>query len=113
MGGAAAAALMAGARRGARRRRAVQHRAPAAGRGAERIRRAEPASRPLHAPTWPAKSLRRASSRQPNAEIALAQLLDGTGLTYRRNGDTFLIVSASDPQSGSAAGDGADGTSRR
>jgi len=43
-------------------------------------------------------------------ELALAQLLTGTGLTYRREGDTFLIVSASDPQSGSAAGDGAEGT---
>ena len=46
----------------------------------------------------------------PDAESALMAMLDGTGLTYRRNGDTFLIVSASDPQSGSAAGDGADGT---
>ncbi|MGE5566367.1 MAG: TonB-dependent receptor plug domain-containing protein [Parcubacteria group bacterium] len=44
----------------------------------------------------------------PDAESALVAMLDGTGLTYRRNGDTFLIVSASDPQSGSAAGDGAD-----
>jgi outer membrane receptor protein involved in Fe transport len=42
------------------------------------------------------------------AEMALNTLLDGTGLTYRREGDTFLIESASDPQSGSAAGDGAD-----
>jgi len=41
-------------------------------------------------------------------EIALAALLQGTGLSYRRDGDTFLIVRASDPQSGSAAGDGAD-----
>jgi len=45
-----------------------------------------------------------------SAEIALNTLLEGTGLTYRREGDTFLIVSASDPQSGSAAGDGAEGT---
>jgi outer membrane receptor protein involved in Fe transport len=41
-------------------------------------------------------------------QVALAQLLEGTGLTWKRTGDTFLIVSASDPQSGSAAGDGAD-----
>jgi len=41
-------------------------------------------------------------------EKALLAMLDGTGLTFRRDGDTFLIVSASDPQSGSAAGDGAD-----
>ncbi|MGE5501280.1 MAG: secretin and TonB N-terminal domain-containing protein, partial [Ignavibacteriales bacterium] len=47
-------------------------------------------------------------SAEGNVELALAQLLDGTGLGYRRDGDTFLIVSASDPQSGSAAGDGAD-----
>ena len=42
------------------------------------------------------------------ANDALSQLLAGTGLTYRVSGKTFLIVSASDPQSGSAAGDGAD-----
>ncbi|MGE5566507.1 MAG: TonB-dependent receptor domain-containing protein [Parcubacteria group bacterium] len=42
-------------------------------------------------------------------QTALAMLLQGTGLTFRRQGDTYLIVSASDPQSGSAAGDGADG----
>ena len=41
-------------------------------------------------------------------EVALAQLLQGTGLTWRRSGEALLIVSASDPQSGSAAGDGAD-----
>jgi len=43
-------------------------------------------------------------------QLALAQLLQGTGLTYRREGDAFVIVQegASDPQSGSAAGDGAD-----
>jgi outer membrane receptor protein involved in Fe transport len=41
-------------------------------------------------------------------QLAMAQLLNGTGLTYRRDGNTYMIVSASDPQSGSAAGDGAD-----
>ncbi|HEX6858586.1 MAG TPA: TonB-dependent receptor [Caulobacteraceae bacterium] len=39
---------------------------------------------------------------------ALTALLDGTGLTYRRNGDTFLVVRADGPQSGSAAGGGAE-----
>ena len=29
---------------------------------------------------------------------ALGQLLQGTGLTWRRSGDTYLVVSASDPQ---------------
>jgi iron complex outermembrane receptor protein len=42
-------------------------------------------------------------------EMALAQLLQGTGLTYKRTGDTFAIVKvAQDPQSGSAAGGGAE-----
>src|SRR5690349_809773 len=36
-------------------------------------------------------------------ELALAQLLEGSGLTFRSNGDTFLIQRAADPQSGSAA----------
>jgi|GEM_PF-50389 len=41
-------------------------------------------------------------------EVALNQLLQGTGLTWKRAGDTFVITDAADPQSGSAAGDGAD-----
>jgi outer membrane receptor protein involved in Fe transport len=41
-------------------------------------------------------------------EMALAMMLDGTGLSYHREGQAFVIVSASDPQSGSAAGAGAD-----
>jgi len=43
---------------------------------------------------------------------ALSQLLSGTGLTYSRR-DNMVVIQAeggSDPQSGSAAGDGADGT---
>jgi outer membrane receptor protein involved in Fe transport len=42
-------------------------------------------------------------------ELALNTLLEGTGLGYRREGDTFLIVKADQgPQSGSAAGGGAE-----
>jgi outer membrane receptor protein involved in Fe transport len=43
-------------------------------------------------------------------QVALAQLLQGTGLTFRRQANAFIIekAGASDPQSGSAAGDGAD-----
>ena len=42
-------------------------------------------------------------------QAALKTLLAGTGLSYRREGDTFLIVKvAQDPQSGSAAGGGAE-----
>jgi outer membrane receptor protein involved in Fe transport len=42
-------------------------------------------------------------------QVAMAQLLTGTGLTFRHEGNTFMIVRAdADPQSGSAAGDGAD-----
>ncbi|HET9159377.1 MAG TPA: TonB-dependent receptor plug domain-containing protein, partial [Caulobacteraceae bacterium] len=50
----------------------------------------------------------RGVSKEADPEIALAEMLNGTGLSFRRSGDAFLIVSASDPQSGSAAGDGAD-----
>jgi len=51
----------------------------------------------------------RAVSQSAEPEVALAALLQGTGLGYRRDGDTFLIVkAAADPQSGSAAGDGAE-----
>src|SRR5690606_2021212 len=43
---------------------------------------------------------------QAEPEAALAQLLRGTGLTFRRNGDTFLIVQAGEggtsPQAGNA-----------
>jgi len=47
-------------------------------------------------------------SKTAEPETALAMMLQGTGLSWKRNGDTFVIMSASDPQSGSAAGDGAD-----
>jgi hemoglobin/transferrin/lactoferrin receptor protein len=43
------------------------------------------------------------------APQALAMLLSGTGLTYRASsGGSFVIEDASDPQSGSAAWDGAE-----
>ena len=42
-------------------------------------------------------------------EAALTAMLAGTGLTYRRDGDTFLVVEGgSGPQSESAAGGGAE-----
>ena len=47
-------------------------------------------------------------SQEAEPEVALAQMLAGTGLAYRRSGDTFLIVDAQDPQGGSAAGAGAE-----
>ncbi|MGE5501283.1 MAG: TonB-dependent receptor domain-containing protein [Ignavibacteriales bacterium] len=50
----------------------------------------------------------RAFTGASDPETALMAMLDGTGLSYRREGQAFVIVSASDPQSGSAAGDGAD-----
>jgi len=43
-------------------------------------------------------------------QLALAEILQGTGLTFRREANAFIIEGASDPQSGSAAGDGAEGT---
>jgi outer membrane receptor protein involved in Fe transport len=64
----------------------------------------------LFTPDIAAAKTTRGVSGATDQQLALAQLLDGTGLTFRRSGDTFLIEGASDPQSGSAAGDGADGT---
>ncbi len=49
----------------------------------------------------------RGISQSAEPEIALAALLEGTGLTWRRDGDAFLIVRADAPQGGSAAGGGA------
>jgi len=50
-------------------------------------------------------------SAETDPQTALVALLDGTGLTYQRTPTgTLLVVRASDPQSGSAAGDGAEGT---
>ncbi|HEX6860793.1 MAG TPA: TonB-dependent receptor [Caulobacteraceae bacterium] len=49
-----------------------------------------------------------AFSGEAEPEVALAQLLAGTGLTWKRDGETFLIVRANGPQSGSAAGGGAE-----
>jgi len=63
----------------------------------------------VFAPGLVAAKTSRQVTTAPTAELALAQLLNGTGLGYRRNGDTFLIVRAdADPQSGSAAGGGAE-----
>jgi outer membrane receptor protein involved in Fe transport len=51
----------------------------------------------------------RGISQEAEPEIALAQMLEGTGLGFRRSGETFLIVKADQgPQSGSAAGGGAE-----
>jgi len=44
----------------------------------------------------------------PNFEVALASMLADTGLGYRQEGETWLIVRADSPQSGSAAGGGAE-----
>jgi len=50
----------------------------------------------------------RAVSGEMTATEALAMLLGDSGLTYRASSNGSIIVEASDPQSGSAAGDGAD-----
>jgi len=62
------------------------------------------------------KATATAAKKSPGAvaegdmELALNQLLAGTGLSFRRAGDVFLIEpeGASGPQSGSAAGGGAE-----
>jgi len=43
-----------------------------------------------------------------DVQVALNTLLDGTGLSWRRDGGAFIIVRADAPQSGSAAGGGAE-----
>jgi len=55
-----------------------------------------------------AKTTRGVTGDKP-VEVALNELLAGTGLGWRREGSAFVIVKASAaPQSGSAAGDGAE-----
>ncbi|MGE5565311.1 MAG: TonB-dependent receptor domain-containing protein [Parcubacteria group bacterium] len=45
-------------------------------------------------------------SATADPETALKQLLAGTGLSYRRSGDVFVVGDASDPQSAAAEGEG-------
>ena len=56
------------------------------------------------------RKVTRGVSGDKEPELALNELLAGTALSWRREGQAFVIVEAADPQSGSAAGDGADGT---
>ena len=55
------------------------------------------------------RRMTRGASNVSEPELALNMLLADTGLTWRRSGDTFLVMKAdAAPQSGSAAGDGAE-----
>jgi len=62
----------------------------------------------MFAPELAGSKMTRGVAGMADQKEALRQLLAGTELAFKQEGDTFLIVSASDPQSGSAAGDGAD-----
>jgi len=62
----------------------------------------------IFAPALTGAKATRGVSTEGDIELALNQLLDGSGLTWRRDADTFLIVRADAPQSGSAAGGGAE-----
>ena len=64
----------------------------------------------IFAPSLTSAKTTRGVSVDGDIEVALAQLLEGSGLTYRRDEDTFRIVQGGSgaPQSGSAAGDGAE-----
>ena len=65
----------------------------------------------IFSPSLAAAKMSQGTRSADNIELALNQLLEGTGLTYERTADAILIKkAAADPQSGSAAGDGADGT---
>jgi iron complex outermembrane receptor protein len=70
----------------------------------------EQAGRPvLYRPEIASAKVSPGASGALQTEVALNQLLNGTGLSWTRDGDTFLIVKAdTGPQSGSAAGGGAE-----
>src|SRR5689334_12835048 len=56
----------------------------------------------LFTPDLADAKMTRGVSGATDQQLALAQLLEGTGLSFQRSGDTFLIVRADAPQSGSA-----------
>jgi len=62
----------------------------------------------LASPALADAKVSRGVAGEKDVELALNEVLDGSGLTWKRNGDTFLIVRADAPQSGSAAGGGAE-----
>jgi iron complex outermembrane receptor protein len=108
LGGVAAAALLAGAG-GARAADLALNIAPQPLGDALNEFAVQAKHGVVFAPGLVAKKTSRPVTTAATPEIALAQLLEGTGLGYRRNGDTFLIMEAdADPQSGSAAGGGAE-----
>jgi outer membrane receptor protein involved in Fe transport len=61
----------------------------------------------MFAPEIAGTKMTRGVTGVTDQQEALRRLLEGTELAFLQQGDTFLIVRASDPQSGSAAGDGA------
>jgi iron complex outermembrane receptor protein len=62
----------------------------------------------LFTPELTGARLSQGLSQRADPETGLRQMLAGTGLSYRRNGDTFVIMADAGPQSGSAAGGGAE-----
>jgi len=64
----------------------------------------------IFTPDLTSTKISRGVSGASDVQLALNELLAGTGLSWRKDGSAFVIVRASDPQSGSAAGDGAEGT---
>ncbi|HEX5775875.1 MAG TPA: TonB-dependent receptor [Caulobacteraceae bacterium] len=62
----------------------------------------------LFTPELTGKTLSPGLTQVADAETALRRMLVGTDLTYRRNGETFIIMRADDPQGGSAASGGAE-----
>ena len=65
----------------------------------------------MFSPGITASKTTRGVSAAVDEQSALTQLLDGTGLTFRREDDVYMIVQqegGSSPQSGSAAGGGAE-----
>ncbi len=61
----------------------------------------------IFSPELTATKTTRGVAGSNDAQLALNELLAGTGLSWRRDGSAFVIVRADSPQGGSAAGGGA------
>ncbi|HYG27667.1 MAG TPA: TonB-dependent receptor plug domain-containing protein, partial [Caulobacteraceae bacterium] len=106
LGGAAAAALSAGLAQAEPANFSIQAQPLALAVGEFSVQSGRPV---LLKPELADKLSARGISGAHEPELALAAMLEGTGLSYRQNGDAFLIVKADQsPQGGSAAAGGAE-----
>ncbi len=108
MGGAAAAVLVMSAGTAAAQERAAFNIAPQPLAEALKQFGYQSGHDVLASPNLAASKVSKGVAGEQDVEVALNQVLAGSGLTWRREGQTFLIVQEGGaPQSGSAAGGGA------